>query len=351
MQQMSSATWWSRIPDGALNVDNFIIATILLALFFDFINGFHDSANAIATVVATKVLSPLKAVTMAAIFNLVGPLVFGIAIATMIGKGIIDIEIVTVDLIFAALAGAVLWDLITWYLGLPTSSSHALVGGLVGAAIAAAGIGSVHASGVEKIVLFMVVSPVVGLITGFIFALLIMRAFRKSHPSKINKYFRRLQLLSSAFYSLTHGTNDAQKTMGIIALLLIAEGISSPMNPGQFPIPLWVIISCAAAIGLGTFFGGWRIVKTMAQKVTRLRPYQGFCAETSSGLVLAAMAALGIPVSTTHVISSSILGVGATDKLSAVRWGIARRIVTAWLLTIPVSAVIAAVVFLIIKIV
>jgi len=267
----------------------------------------------------------------------------------MIGNGIIDTKIVTVDLVFATLIGAVVWDLITWYLALPTSSSHALVGGLVGAGIAAAGTGSVHASGVEKIVLFMVISPIIGLITAFVFALLIMRAFRKAHPSKINHYFRRLQLFSAAFYSLTHGTNDAQKTMGIIAILLVAEGISAPLGQSQLHIPFWVIVSCAAAIGLGTFFGGWRIVKTMAQRVTRLRPYQGFCAETSSGIVLAFMAAMGIPVSTTHVISSSIMGVGATDKLSAVRWGIARKIVGAWVLTIPMAAIISASVYLIMK--
>jgi PiT family inorganic phosphate transporter len=330
-------------------LDSFVIITILLALLFDFINGFHDSANAIATVVATKVLSPLKAVTMAAVFNLIGPLVFGTAIAAMIGNGIIDTSIVTVNLIFAALVGAVIWDLITWYLGLPTSSSHALVGGLVGAGIAASGISSVHASGVEKIVLFMIISPIIGLIMGFLFALLIMRSFRRSHPSTINHYFRKLQLFSAAFYSLTHGTNDAQKTMGIIALLLVAEGISAPVGASSFPIPLWVIISCATAIGLGTFFGGWRIVKTMAQRVTRLRPYQGFAAETSSGIVLAFMAHWGIPVSTTHVISSSIMGVGATDKLSAVRWGIARKIVGAWILTIPAAALIAAAAYLAMK--
>ncbi|MCZ7382331.1 MAG: inorganic phosphate transporter [Candidatus Methanoperedens sp.] len=330
-------------------MDSFVIITILLALFFDFINGFHDSANAIATVVATKVLSPIKAVSMAAVFNLVGPFVLGTAIATMIGKGVIDTSIVTVNLIFAALVGAVVWDLITWYLGLPTSSSHALVGGLIGAAIAAAGISSIHSSGVETIVLFMVVSPIIGMIIGFLFALMIMRAFRKSHPTKINNYFRRLQLFSAAFYSLTHGTNDAQKTMGIIALLLITTGVSAPGSPDKLPIPSWVIISCAAAIGLGTFFGGWRIVKTMAQRVTRLRPYQGFAAETSGGIVLASMAALGIPVSTTHVISSSIMGVGATNKLSAVRWGIARKIVGAWILTIPAAALISASTYLIMK--
>ena len=286
---------------------------------------------------------------MAAFFNLVGPLVFGVAIATTMGKGIIDSHIVTVNLIFATLVGAIFWDLITWYLALPTSSSHALVGGLVGAAIAAAGTGSVHTSGVETIVFFMVVSPIIGLITAFFFALLIMRAFRKSHPSKINKYFRRLQLFSAAFYSFTHGTNDAQKTMGIIAILLLSTGLSTPTVGNQFPIPLWVIVSCAAAIGFGTFFGGWRIVKTMAQRVTRLRPYQGFSAETASGLVLALMAHWGIPVSTTHVISSSIMGVGATDKLSAVRWGIARKIVGAWILTIPAAAVISFLTYSIIK--
>jgi PiT family inorganic phosphate transporter len=284
---------------------------------------------------------------MAAAFNLVGPFVLGTAIATMIGKGVIDTSIVTVNLIFAALIGAVVWDLITWYLGLPTSSSHALVGGLIGAAIAAAGITSIHSSGVETIVLFMIVSPIIGLIIGFLFALIIMRTFRKSHPSKINNYFRRLQLFSAAFYSLTHGTNDAQKTMGIIALLLITTGISAPSTADKLPIPYWVIISCATAIGLGTFFGGWKIVKTMAQRVTRLRPYHGFAAETSSGLVLAFMAHWGIPVSTTHVISSSIMGVGATDKLSAVRWGIARKIVGAWILTIPAAALISASTYLI----
>lgn len=330
-------------------MENFVILTIILGLFFDFINGFHDSANAIATVVATKVLPPLKAVTMAAFFNLIGPLFFGTAIATTMGKGIIDSHVITVNLIFATLIGAIIWDMITWYLGLPTSSSHALVGGLIGAGIAAAGTGSIHVEGVEKIVLFMIISPIVGLVIGFFFALFIMRSFRKSHPSTINHYFRRLQLFSSAFYSLTHGTNDAQKTMGIIAILLVSENISAPIGVTGLPIPLWVILSCAAAIGLGTFFGGWRIVKTMAQRVTRLRPYQGFSAETSSGLVLASMAALGIPVSTTHVISSSIMGVGATDKLSAVRWGIARKIVGAWILTIPIAATISASTFIIME--
>lgn len=329
-------------------METFVIITILLALFFDFINGFHDSANAIATVVATKVLSPLKAVTMAALFNLIGPFLLGTAIAVTIGKGIINSDIITINLIFSALVGAVIWDLITWQLGLPTSSSHALVGGLIGAAIPAAGIGSLHTSGIETIIVFMIMSPIIGLVIGFLFALLIMRLFRRSHPSKINNYFRRLQLFSAAFYSLTHGTNDAQKTMGIITILIISTSMPASSS-GQFVIPVWVIFSCAFAIGLGTFFGGWKIVKTMAQKVTRLRPYQGFAAETSSGIVLAAMAAMGVPVSTTHVISSSIMGVGATDKLSAVRWGIARKIVGAWILTIPAAALISAVTFLLMK--
>ncbi len=286
---------------------------------------------------------------MAAFFNLVGPLFFGTAIAATMGKGIIDSHVITVNLIFATLVGAVIWDLITWYLGLPTSSSHALVGGLIGAGVAAAGTGSVNVPGVTKIVLFMIISPIIGLAIGFLFALFIMRGFRKSHPSTVNHYFRRLQLFSSAFYSLTHGTNDAQKTMGIIAILLVSESISTPVSTAGLPIPFWVILSCATAIGFGTFFGGWRIVKTMAQRVTRLRPYQGFSAETSSGIVLASMATLGIPISTTHVISASIMGVGATEKLSAVRWGIARKIVGAWILTIPAAAVMSYLAYLIVN--
>jgi PiT family inorganic phosphate transporter len=330
-------------------LDVFVIFTIIFALFFDFLNGFHDSANAIATVVATRVLSPLQAVTMSAVFNLIGPLVFGTAIATTIGLGIVHVQTMTVNLIFAVLVGAVIWDLFTWYVGLPTSSSHALVGGLVGAGIASAGIGSIEFSGFGTVVLFMVASPVIGLSIGFLFAGLIARGFRKSHPSKINHYFRRLQLFSSAFCSLTHGTNDAQKTMGLIAILLVVAGASQPVGVTKLPIPLWVIFACAGVIGLGTFFGGWRIVKTVAQKITRLHPYQGFCAETSSGIVLSSMAALGIPVSTTHVISSSIMGVGATGKFSAVKWGVARRIIYAWLLTIPATAIMAAAAFLIMK--
>jgi len=330
-------------------LQEFIIFTIILALFFDFINGFHDSANAISTVVATKVLTPIKAVGMAAVGNLIGPLFFSTAIAATIGKGIIKIELassneILVSMIFSALVGAIIWDLITWYLGLPTSSSHALVGGLVGAGLAAIGSGSINPAGVEKVVAFMVISPIIGMVAAFILTTIVIRAFYRVAPSRINKYFRRLQLFSAFFYSVTHGTNDAQKTMGIITVLLVAYG-----SLASFKVPLWVILAAHISISLGTFFGGWRIVKTMAQRITKLRPYQGFCAETSGGIVLASMAALGIPVSTTHVISSSIMGVGATDKLSAVRWGIARKIVGAWILTIPAAALISAFTFLIME--
>lgn len=330
-------------------MQEFIIFTIILALFFDFINGFHDSANAISTVVATKVLTPIRAVGMAAVGNLIGPLFFSTAIAATIGKGILKIELapnneILVIMIFSALVGAIIWDLITWYFGLPTSSSHALVGGLVGAGLAAIGSTSINPAGVEKVVAFMVISPIIGMVAAFILTVFVIRAFYRVAPSKINKYFKRLQLFSAFFYSVTHGTNDAQKTMGIITVLLVAYG-----SLASFKVPLWVILAAHISISLGTFFGGWRIVKTMAQRITKLRPYQGFCAETSGGIVLAGMAALGIPVSTTHVISSSIMGVGATDKLSAVRWGIARKIVGAWILTIPIAALISAFTYLIIE--
>ncbi len=330
-------------------MQEFIIFTIILALFFDFINGFHDSANAISTVVATKVLTPIKAVGMAAVGNLIGPLFFSTAIAATIGKGILNIELapsneILVIMIFSALVGAIIWDLVTWYFGLPTSSSHALVGGLVGAGLAAIGSRSINPAGVEKVVAFMVISPIIGMVAAFILTTIVIRAFYRVAPSKINKYFKRLQLISAFFYSVTHGTNDAQKTMGIITVLLVAGG-----SLKTFEVPLLVILAAHISISLGTFLGGWRIVKTMAQRITKLRPYQGFCAETSGGVVLASMAALGIPVSTTHVISSSIMGVGATDKLSAVRWGIARKIVGAWILTIPAAALISAFTYLIMK--
>lgn len=329
-----------------------IIFTIALALFFDFVNGFHDSANSISTIVATKVLSPVQAVGMAAVGNLIGPLFFTTAVASTIGKGIIDSEAlrkilpleIFVILILSALTGAVAWDLITWYLGLPTSSSHALVGGLIGAGIAAAGTGILISSGIYKVLLFMILSPLIGFVAAFFFALLIMRALHKKSAHQVNGSFRKLQIVSAFFYSLTHGTNDAQKTMGVITLLLLIGG-----SIAVFSVPVWVILASQASISLGTFFGGWRIVKTMASKITSLKPYQGFCAETAGGLVLANMAFLGIPVSTTHAISASIMGVGATHSPRMVRWGMARRIVAAWIITIPAAAIMAWISFVALK--
>lgn len=331
-------------------MQEFIIFTIILALVFDFINGFHDSANAISTIVATKVLTPMQAVCMAAVGNLIGPLFFSTAVAATIGKGIIKIDMtnkeIFVLMIFSALVGAIIWDIITWYFGLPTSSSHALVGGLVGAGILAFGSGSINATGVEKVLTFMVISPIIGLIAAFILTLVIIRNTRRIAKSKINNYFKRLQLFSAFFYSVTHGTNDAQKTMGIITILLVAYGTIN-----SFSVPIWVILMAHISISLGTFFGGWRIVKTMAQKITKLKPYQGFSAETSGSIVLASTAALGIPVSTTHVISSSIMGAGSANNTSAVRWGLSRKIVGAWILTIPMSAIVAGLTFYVINLI
>lgn len=327
-----------------------IVFTIILALLFDFINGFHDSANAISTVVATKVLTPLQAVSMAAVGNLVGPLFFGTAVAATIGKGIIDPVLIQkavpqqtfIVLILAALFGAILWDLITWYFGIPVSSSHALVGGLIGAAIVAVGPKALLYDGIGKVILFMVISPVLGFIAAFLLSLVVMRAFRKQPTTKVNGWFQRLQLLSAFFYSVTHGTNDAQKTMGLITILLVAGGLLSSFN-----VPLWVILAAHISISLGTLFGGWRIVKTMAHRITSLKPYQGFCAETAGGVVLVNMASFGIPVSTTHAIAGSIMGVGSTHSTRAVRWGVSRKIIFAWVITIPFSAIVAAGAFLI----
>ena len=329
-----------------------IIITIAVALFFDFINGFHDSANAISTVVATRVLTPLQAVSMAAVGNLIGPLFFTTAVAATIGTGIIDTKTIQtlipqntfIVLLLSALVGAIVWDLITWYFGIPVSSSHALVGGLVGAATVSVGPQVLVASGIEKVLVFMIISPVLGFIAAFILALLVMRLVSKKSPSKVNHWFQKLQLFSAFFYSVTHGTNDAQKTMGLITILLVAGGALSTFN-----VPLWVILASQAAISLGTFFGGWRIVKTMAHKITSLKPYQGFCAETAGGLVLANMAALGIPVSTTHAIAGGIMGVGSTGTPKNVRWGLSRKIVLAWIITIPFSAIVAAGAFLILN--
>ncbi|HXV46589.1 MAG TPA: inorganic phosphate transporter [Nitrososphaera sp.] len=313
---------------------------IAAALFFDFVNGFHDAANSIATVVGTRVLRPLQAVSIAAMANFVGPFVFGTAVAATVGKGIIQPEFSTLYVIFAGLIGAIIWDLITWWLGLPSSSSHALIGGLVGSALIAGGLPAIVFSGIEKVLIFMVVSPSVGFAIAAAFTILIMFAFRRSSSTKVNGVFGKLQIASSTFFSLTHGANDGQKTMGVITALLIAGGLLE--GGGSFTVPIWVIFTAAAAIAFGTFFGGWRIVKTMAFRLTSLKPYQGFAAETGGGAILTSMAWLGIPVSTTHAISGAIMGTGSTKRFSAVRWGLGKRIIYAWIITIPASAGIAA---------
>lgn len=322
--------------------------TIIMTLGFDFVNGFHDSANSIATIVATKVLSPIAAVSMAAIFNFVG-IVVGQEVAKTVGKGIIDTDIVFehgVLLVFCAVMGAIIWDLITWWFGIPTSSSHALVGGLIGAGGAVAGLNAIVWGGTLKTSSFIVISPLAGLTAAFLLMILVMWIARGFTRTLVNKWFRKLQLGSSAFYSFTHGTNDAQKGMGVITLILL---INTPgaSEASEFVVPLWVMVACHLSISLGTFFGGWRIVKTMASRITKLDPYQGFCAETGGAIMLFSTAKLGIPVSTTHTISGGIMGVGATRRLSAVRWGVGRKIVMAWILTIPASATIAGAMFLI----
>ena len=314
-----------------------VVVLVGVALIFDFINGFHDAANSIATVVSTRVLTPFQAVAWAAAFNFLAAFTFGTAVASTIGKGMIDISIVTPTVIFGGLAGAIVWDLITWWVGLPTSSSHALVGGYAGAAIAKAGWGSLIPSGWTKTLLFIVMSPVIGMGLALIISIITLWMFRDFRPARVDKWFRRLQLLSAAAYSLGHGTNDAQKTMGIIAGLLVAAGYLR-----EFAIPLWVILAAHAAIALGTLTGGWRIVHTMGSKITKLQPFGGFAAETAGAMTLFGASSFGIPVSTTHTITGAIVGVGATHRVSAVRWGIAGRIVWAWILTIPASAVMSA---------
>lgn len=322
--------------EGAILV---VYGAIAAALFFDFVNGFHDAANSIATVVGTRVLRPLQAVSIAAMANFAGPFVFGTAVAATVGKGIIQPEFSTVYVILAGLIGAIIWDLITWWFGLPSSSSHALIGGLVGSALIAGGLQGIIFSGIERVLIFMVVSPSVGFAIAAAFTLAIMLGFRKSTSVKVNRIFGKLQVVSSTFFSLTHGANDGQKTMGVITALLIAGGM---LEAKGFEVPLWVIIGAAAAIAFGTFFGGWRIVKTMAFRLTNLKPYQGFAAETGGGAILTSMAWLGIPVSTTHAISGAIMGTGSTKRFSAVRWGLGKRIVYAWIITIPASASVAA---------
>lgn len=325
---------------GSLLLIGFII---LVALVFDYINGFHDAANSIATVVSTRVLSPMQAVAWAAFFNFVAAFGFGVNVAKTVGKGVVESAVVDQWVILASLTGAILWDLITWYYGIPTSSSHALIGGFAGAAIVKAGFASLIPSGLAKIMAFIVLAPLLGLAVSFTLMVGVFWVFRRARPSRVDGLFRRLQLLSAAAYSLGHGTNDAQKTMGIIAILLFSAGYLGP----EFYVPVWVILAAHAAIGLGTLAGGWRIVKTMGMRLTKLRPVGGFCAETAGALMLIGTAVGGIPVSTTHTITGSIMGVGATQRLSAVRWGLAGRIIWAWILTIPLSALLAGLTWLI----
>jgi PiT family inorganic phosphate transporter len=318
-----------------------ILAIIGVALLFDFSNGFHDAANSIATVVSTRVLPPRIAVVWAAFFNFVAFAIFGVHVAKTIAKGVVDPSIVTPAIVFAALAAALSWNLLTWWLGLPTSSSHALIGGFVGAAVSAAGPGVVIVSGITKVAVFIVLSPVIGLVLGFLTMLIVMWTFRRWGPHTVDRLFRRLQLASAAAFSLGHGSNDAQKTAGIIAALLYSTHAIS----GEFHVPLWVIISSYGTIGLGTLMGGWRIVRTMGMNITKLQPVGGFCAETAGAIALFGASAAGIPVSTTHTITGAIVGVGSTRRMSAVKWGVAGRIVWAWVLTMPAAAIIAALVW------
>jgi PiT family inorganic phosphate transporter len=321
--------------------DTFLISIIVIALFFDFLNGFHDAANSIATVVSTRVLSPQIAVAWAAFFNFVAAFVYGTHVAKTIGSGMIDTSIVTPQLIAAGLLGAIFWNLLTWYYGLPVSSSHALVGGLAGAAVAKAGFQAILWSGWTKTLIFIVLAPAMGAVMAFALMISVTWIFRSYRPRRLDNLFRKLQLVSAGLYSLGHGGNDAQKTMGIITGLLVASG-----KLKVFEVPLWVILISHAAIAFGTLFGGWRIVKTMGSHITKLQPFGGFCAETAGAITLAVATFGGIPVSTTHTITGAIVGVGATRRFSAVKWGVAGRIVWAWVLTIPIAAAVGAVSYL-----
>jgi len=317
-----------------------VVALIAIALIFDYINGFHDAANSIATVVSTRVLSPGQAVVWAAFFNFIAAFTFGTAVAKTMGKGMIELSAVTFGVIFGGLMGAIIWDLITWYFGLPTSSSHALIGGYAGAAVANAGWNVIIVSGWTKTLIYIVLAPMIGLTLALLITVGTMWAFRNAAPLRVDRIFRKLQLVSAALYSLGHGGNDAQKTMGIIAGVLVTAGYMK-----TFDIPVWVVLAAHAAIALGTLSGGWRIIHTMGSKITRLQPVGGFAAETAGAMALFLATWLGVPVSTTHTITGAIVGVGATRRLSAVRWGIAGRIVWAWILTIPMSAFIGAAMF------
>ena len=319
-----------------------VMLLVALALAFDFMNGFHDAANSIATVVSTGVLKPTQAVVFAAFFNFVAIFIFHLSVAATVGKGIVQPGVVDVHVVFGALVGAISWNVITWYYGIPSSSSHALIGGIVGAVIAKAGTGALVSAGILKTVTFIFVSPLLGFVLGSLMMVLVANIFRHTRPSKVDKWFRRLQLVSAGAYSLGHGGNDAQKTIGIIWMLLMATGYASATETSP---PTWVIVCCYMAIGFGTMFGGWRIVKTMGQKITKLKPVGGFCAETGGALTLFIATGLGIPVSTTHTITGAIVGVGSTQRASAVRWGVAGNIIWAWIFTIPASAFVAAVAY------
>ncbi len=325
---------------------SFIIFIIFLALVFDYTNGMHDAANSISTIVSTRVLSPREAVIWAAFFNFVAFLIFGTTVATTIGKGMIDIRAVTATVILAGIGGAICWNMFTWYFGLPSSSSHALIGGYAGAAIMKSGLGVIIASGWYKTLLFIVLAPTIGLCLGFLLKILSMWMIYRQRPVAVNKWSRVLQLFSAALYSLGHGGNDAQKTMGIITSLLFAGGLIQ-----EFKIPLWVVLSAHGAIGLGTLSGGWRIVKTMGQKITKLEPIDGVCAETAAAFSIFLATHMGIPVSTTHVITGAISGVGSAIRFSAVRWGVTIRIVWAWIFTIPAAAILAGLIYSLCRIV
>jgi PiT family inorganic phosphate transporter len=319
-----------------------VVLLVALAFVFDFMNGFHDAANSIATVVSTGVLKPGQAILFAAFFNFVAIGIFHLSVAATVGKGIVQPGVVDTHVVFGALLGAICWNVITWYYGIPSSSSHALIGGIVGAVIAKSGAGSLIAAGIWKTVIFIFVSPLLGFLLGSLMMVAVAWTFRRIRPSRIDKWFRRLQLISAGAYSLGHGGNDAQKTIGIIWMMLIATGYVSPSDAAP---PTWTIICCYMAIGAGTMFGGWRIVKTMGQKITKLKPVGGFCAETGGAITLFLATALGVPVSTTHTITGAIVGVGSTQRASAVRWGVAGNIVWAWVLTIPASAFVAAIAY------
>ena len=319
-----------------------VMLLVALALAFDFMNGFHDAANSIATVVSTGVLKPAQAVLFAATFNFIAIFIFHLSVAATVGKGIVQPGIVDVNVVFGALVGAITWNAITWYYGIPSSSSHALIGGIVGAVIAKSGVDSLVVAGVMRTVAFIFVSPLLGFVLGSLMMVAVAWIFRRTRPMKVDRWFRRLQLVSAGAYSLGHGGNDAQKTIGIIWMLLIATGYAAAEDKSP---PTWTIVSCYVAIAAGTMFGGWRIVKTMGQKITKLKPVGGFCAETGGAMTLFLATALGVPVSTTHTITGAIVGVGSTQRASAVRWGVAGNIVWAWIFTIPASACVAAVAY------